>query len=141
MTKNTAIGVFKRDDSCRLFSQEIAWVNGKTVKLFFHDGTEDTIEKQLILLKSLLDDKEGWEKKAKQCACEHLREGCWLADEEEREISSDEFMSLLSLVEISVACDAESFEYTFYDGELYFGHWIVVEGTLQDGCVSADIEG
>jgi hypothetical protein len=46
----------------------------------------------------------------------------------------------MRLTAVQIAADG-SIEFTFADGDMFFGHDIVVKGTVEEGWRSANIEG
>ncbi len=68
-----------------------------------------------------------------------LKNDSWLG-EGEAEISEEEFRKRMKLDHINFGLE-ETFFVCFEDGDLFWGHEIVVMGDLTDGCTDADIEG
>ena len=63
----------------------------------------------------------------------------WL-EEDEEELDAEKFEARLELESIEVRPDGE-FCFWFEDGDLFWGHSITVEGTLEGGPEQADIQG
>ena len=61
-------------------------------------------------------------------------------EEDEEELDAEKFESRLELESIEVRPDGE-FCFWFEDGDLFWGHSITVEGTLEGGPEQADIQG
>ena len=68
-----------------------------------------------------------------------LKNDTWL-EENEAALTSKQFKSRMTLESISVDPDGR-FEFFFNDGDLFWGHIIVVSGTLANGPTDADIAG
>lgn len=63
----------------------------------------------------------------------------WL-DEDEHEVSADEFKQRMSLDAITVNPDG-TFDFWHDDGDLFFGHVIKVSGHIDSGLRDAGIHG
>ena len=61
-------------------------------------------------------------------------------EEDEEELDAEKFEARLELESIEVRPDGE-FCFWFEDGDLFWGHSITVEGTLEGGPEQADIQG
>jgi hypothetical protein len=87
---------------------------------------------------------EEWERRAKDKAVDRLldlKNESWLdEDEGEEPLSEEEFRANMRLTAVQIAADG-SIEFTFADGDMFFGHDIVVKGTVEEGWRSANIEG
>jgi hypothetical protein len=90
----------------------------------------------------LFKEQEQWHRRVQEYAVEQLlplKNGSWL-DEDEEEMSADEFLSKMSLESISVD---EVGDFTFWhdDGDLFWGHAIQISGDFTNGLTQADIPG
>lgn len=68
-----------------------------------------------------------------------LKNDSWLDDDEE-ELTSDQFKECMVLETISLDKDG-SFEFWYDDGDLFWGHTILISGTLEEGFTDAEIAG
>ena len=68
-----------------------------------------------------------------------LKNDAWL-DEDESEVSAEEFIARMELSSVSIHADG-GFEFWFDDGDLFWGHSIMVSGNIQDGLDDAGIHG
>ena len=68
-----------------------------------------------------------------------LKNENWL-DEDEAELSPDEFKDRMTLESITVY-PSGSFDFWHNDGDLFWGHSIQISGNLSDGPKHADIPG
>ena len=87
-------------------------------------------------------DQEEWNRRVLARASEDLLElknDSWL-EEDEEELDAEKFEARLELESIEVRPDGE-FCFWFEDGDLFWGHSITVEGTLEGGPEQADIQG
>ncbi|MFX1397340.1 MAG: DUF2262 domain-containing protein [Promethearchaeota archaeon] len=107
------------------------------------DGLEEAevnhLKKQAQEFYAKIDD---WIEKAKDFAVSELltlKNENWL-DENENEIKETEFKTRMSLTCVYFSED-EEFEFTFDDGDLFWGHEIVLDGNIEEGFMDADIVG
>jgi hypothetical protein len=68
-----------------------------------------------------------------------LKNSSWL-DEGETPVSVSEFRAKIRLTSMSIGKEG-AFVLDFDDGDLFWGHTIIVEGSLQDGLTAADLAG
>ncbi len=101
------------------------------------DHTDD-----ISVAHTLWRDQRRWTSDAIRVATEQLlslKNGAWLG-EKERPMSPDRFGKTLSLIEIAIEAGG-TFAFYFDDGDLFFGHSIIVRGSLPDGLTDAAIAG
>lgn len=118
-----------------------AW-NRRRIKLRLErEGCTD--EAALVALaETLWQDQPGWECRLRDCAVEHLlalKNGTWLGDREKK-FTPDRFKKRMKLESITLDATG-SFTFYYEDGNLFWGHCILVEGTLADGPKDASIAG
>jgi hypothetical protein len=90
----------------------------------------------------LWEEQKDWDKLIRDFACEKLlplKNDGWLG-ENEKEFSPTQFKSKMSLNTVAIN-PGEFFEFTFNDGNLFWGHVIQVSGNFADGPTDADIAG
>lgn len=96
----------------------------------------------LAAAESLFDLEQPWNARALDFAAAQLlatKNGAWLA-EDEAALTREQFIACMALVDISVdACG--DFFFLYEDGDLFWGHAIVVRGRLDSGLSDADIAG
>jgi hypothetical protein len=95
----------------------------------------------IAVAESIFDSQEAWDERARAFAADKLLElknGSWLGDDEET-LTRGEFMSRLILGTLCV--DVDGFNFWYADGNLFWGHTVLVSGNLRDGLLSADIHG
>lgn len=99
-------------------------------------------ERAITIARELWREQRAWHERIERYAVEKLlplKNGNWLGEEEEP-FSAKAFVSQMTLESISVHPDG-SFEFWHDDGDLFWGHSIVVRGNLADGPTDADIPG
>jgi hypothetical protein len=123
------------------FEGKVVWL-GDMIDVALSADSE--IDKQAVVraAKFLLDSMLEWSQRVNDLAVSKLLElknESWL-DEGEQEISSTEFLSRMRLTSLAVYSDG-SFEFWHDDGELFWGHSILVSGSLSNGVTDATIAG
>lgn len=123
------------------FEGQMVWL-GKTINVAL--SADGEIEKQAAIraAKVLLDSMLEWSQQINNLAVSellNLKNECWL-DEGDQEISSTEFLNRMQLTSLTVYSDG-SFEFWHDDGELFWGHSILVSGSLSKGVTNASIAG
>lgn len=114
---------------------EVRWLGRKCSILL--DRLDD-----ITVAHALWRDQRRWTGDAIRVATEQLvtlKNGEWLG-ERERPVSPDRFGKKLSLIDIAIE-DGGHFVFDFDDGDLFFGHTVVVRGNLSEGFTHADIAG
>ena len=95
-------------------------------------------------MKVMVADQDAWDRDMRTFAARELTElACeWResADEEVPEITEESFAQRLDLTSIAMDPDG-SFSAYFDDDDMFFGHCVVVYGTLADGVASAVMAG
>ena len=123
------------------FDAQTTW-NGAAVELHFEVDPSGSLDGALATARSLWKDQARWAERIADYAVEHLlpiKNDSWL-DEEEAELTPQEFRSRMDLESITVRPDG-SFNFWHDDGDLFWGHWIQVSGDLTSGPTHADIPG
>ena len=123
--EDEVLGRFTLDRRVNWFEADVDWL-GQTVRLSFDWDEDEAMEDSLRTAKALMADQEEWNRRVLARASEDLLElknDSWLEEES-----------------IEVRPDGE-FCFWFEDGDLFWGHSITVEGTLEGGPEQADIQG
>lgn len=134
-------GLFTLDRRVNWYEASPDWC-GSSVCLTITASAPEDVEKSLAVARRLWADQEDWQRKITDFATKELfglKNESWL-DEDEPEVSKEEFARKMALESISVKAD-ESFEFWHDDGDLFWGHSIKVSGSLRDGPQDANIEG
>ena len=128
-----------------LFEGDVSWRGERiSVSLEVDSGCEETWEQAVQAMKTMLADQERWDRDMRAFAARELTElACeWRdsADEDVPEITEESFASWIELRSIVMDADG-SFSAYFDDDDMFFGHCIVVYGTLEGGVSSAEMAG
>lgn len=132
-------GEFNLDKSINVFTKSIKWINSD-ITLSFENSNENDILSSLKTAFNLFDNKLKYDKELKEFASNELLElknDCWL-DEEENEISKDDFINNLEVDYIDVSPDGD---FTIYcdDNNMFWGHSIIISGNINTGLETANI--
>ena len=107
-------------------------------------SSEDTWTAAVAAMKQMMTDQDRWDRDMRAFAARQLTElACdWResADEEVPEITEESFARRIELRSIAMDADG-SFSAYFDDDDMFFGHCVVVYGTLVDGVTSAEMAG
>jgi hypothetical protein len=134
-------GTFTLNRALNWYETEVEW-KSQTVRLHLsRDECEDE-EALFAMAESLCKAQKKWDQRIRNFAVGELLElknGLWLGDDEKK-FTPRRFKERMRLESISVDPDG-SFEFTFDDGNLFWGHVIQVSGTLSEGPTHAGIAG
>lgn len=138
------LGEFVLNRTIHTFEKNIIWANEEGT-LYFDQGEAGEMEASLSTAHVLFNDQDIWSKKIRSYAAEELVElaNDWLADDEDAEldeITEELFVSRLTLSSITVS-DHGDFTIYYDDGDLFWGHVIIVEGNINGAFESAHIAG
>lgn len=130
------------DKSLDLFSGDGIW-NGEECCINLDsdgDGLE-TADLALETLQELMTNCQTWDQKAREYAANELTDlaNDW-AEEDDIEITNEDFRKRLEISEVCASPDGD-FELFYDDGDMFYGHVIIVSGNIEDGFDSADIAG
>lgn len=107
-------------------------------------SSEDTWTAAVAAMKQMVADQDRWDRDMQAFAARELTElACeWResADEDVPEITEESFAQRIELTSIAMDPDG-SFSAYFDDDDMFFGHCVVVYGTLEDGVSSAVMAG
>ena len=142
--QDDVLGELTYDKLLKSFEGNIAWLRGKIhISLYVDKDNKSGITKAKKLLKTMVLEQEKWDADLRAFAAGKLTKlACeWAESEEEAALITEEsFAKRISLSLIWVTSGA-SFSACFDDDELFFGHSIIVSGSLKKGMISAKIEG
>ena len=113
------------------------------ISLYVDKDNKSGITKAKKLLKTMVLEQEKWDADLRSFAAKELTKlACeWAESEEEAALITEEsFAKRISLSLLWVTAGG-SFSACFDDDELFFGHSIIVSGSLKKGMISAKIEG
>lgn len=134
-------GVLELDRRLGEYSGKIDWC-GVEVRLSLSCIDHTNPAAAITAAESLFNDRENWTIRIKEFVADRLLElknDGWL-EEGEPELSRNDFISKIVLQDISVD-ESRSFSFYFDDGDLFWGHSIVVSGDVLEGLRDADIAG
>lgn len=157
------LGRFTLDREYGWFEGNIDWMgNTLTVQLETDEDNDSTANGAFEALKNIASDIGGWDEKIRRYAAEELTELAnewneeeYDEDDEEDEyeeeydedndeiggaITEEDFAKRIEIDSIIFHCEG-SFEITFNDDDMFFGHWVVVYVDEQGMFERADMEG
>lgn len=128
-----------------MFEGDLLWQGEQVeVSLEVDPAHEDSWAAARQAMKAMLAEQDRWDRDMRAFAARELTElACeWResADEQVPEITEESFAQRLGLTSIAMDPDG-SFSAYFDDDDMFFGHCIVVYGTLADGVASAVMAG
>ncbi|MDA1475176.1 DUF2262 domain-containing protein [Bacillus changyiensis] len=143
--KDSKLGTFKLNKAVKLFEKEITWAGQAGILYFDWHENEQEMKASLATAHILFQDQVQWDAKIRAYAAEELVElaNDWLQDNDETEIdeiTKELFIELMEFSSISVYSDGD-FEVFFDDGDMFWGHSIIVSGHRNGTFESAEIAG
>ena len=139
------LGELTLDKDLDMFEGEILW-RGEQICLSLEvdAANEDTWADARRAMKEMLAEQDRWDRDMRASAARELTQlACeWResADEEVPEITEGSFARRIELRSIAMDADG-SFSAYFDDDDMFFGHCVVVYGSLTDGVASAVMAG
>lgn len=139
------LGELTLDKDLDIFEGGISW-RGEDIDISLEvdSSSEDTWTAAVAAMKQMMTDQDRWDRDMRAFAARELTElACeWResADEEVPEITEESFAQRLDLTSIAMDPDG-SFSAYFEDDDMFFGHCVVVYGSLTDGVASAVMAG
>jgi len=139
------LGELALDKDLDMFEGEVLWRGEQIcVSLEVDSSSEDTWTAAVAAMKQMVAEHDCWDRDMRTFAARELTElACeWResADEGAPEITEESFAQRLDLTSIAMDTDG-SFSAYFDDDDMFFGHCVVVYGTLTDGVASAVMAG
>lgn len=138
---DSLLGSFVYDRSTHWYSGRPKWL-GTVVSLHLETGGITNTDEVISIARELWQADKTWNEKALDCAASKLlslKNSSWL-DKGEAPLTEDAFKKRMSINSI-IVWPGGKIEFVYKDGDLFWGHEIVVKGTLQGGFTTADIEG
>lgn len=123
------------------FEGKAKW-NRRNIDLCFEADGTGNIDGAVKTAERLWDEQAEWKQKIDAFAVAKLlplKNDSWL-DEDESELSPQEFVKRMKLRSVSVDFEG-GFAFWHDDGDMFCGHAIQVWGSLKEGLVGADIPG
>ena len=143
--KDEELGELSLDKDLDTFEGGVSW-RGEDIDISLEvdSSSEDTWTAAVVAMKQMMTDQDRWDRDMRAFAARELTElACdWResADEEVPEITEESFAQRIELTSIAMDPDG-SFSAYFDDDDMFFGHCVVVYGTLEDGVSSAVMAG
>ena len=143
--KDEELGELSLDKDLDMFEGGVSW-RGEDIDISLEvdSSSEDTWTAAVRAMKQMMTDQDRWDRDMRAFAARELTElACdWResADEEVPEITEESFAQRIELTSIAMDPDG-SFSAYFDDDDMFFGHCVVVYGTLEDGVSSAVMAG
>ena len=139
------LGELSLDKDYDTFEGVISWRDEDIdISLEVDSSSEDTWTAAVRAMKQMAADQDAWDRDMRAFAARELtelaREWRESADEEVPEITEESFAQRLDLTSIAMDADG-SFSAYFEDDDMFFGHCVVVYGSLTDGVASAVMAG
>ena len=139
------LGELTLDKDYDTFEGVIPWRDEDIdISLEVDSSSEDTWTAAVVAMKQMVADQDAWDRDMRTFAARELTQlACeWResADEEVPEITEESFAQRLDLTSIAMDADG-SFSAYFEDDDMFFGHCVVVYGSLTDGVASAVMAG
>lgn len=139
------LGELTLDKDYDTFEGVISWRDEDIdISLEVDSSSEDTWTAAVVTMKQMAADQDAWDRDMRAFAARELtelaREWRESADEEVPEITEESFAQRLDLTSIAMDPDG-SFSAYFDDDDMFFGHCVVVYGTLTDGVTSVVMAG
>ena len=139
------LGELSLDKDLDMFEGGISW-RGEDIDISLEvdSSSEDTWTAAVAAMKQMMTDQDRWDRDMRAFAARQLTElACdWResADEDVPEITEESFAQRIELTSIAMDPDG-SFSAYFDDDDMFFGHCVVVYGTMADGVASAVMAG
>ena len=139
------LGELTLDKDYDVFEGHLLWQGEQIdVSLEVDAASEDSWTAARQAMKAMLADQDRWDRDMRASVARELTELAseWResADEDVPEITEESFAQRIELTSIAMDPDG-SFSAYFDDDDMFFGHCIVVYGTLEGGVSSAEMAG
>ena len=143
--QETFCGQFELERKYNFFNGEVDWLGEKcSVSLYCDEEDGEKMEGALSFFRRLYDNPQKWDQAFRAYAAEELVQSAkeWQGDSEEGKepITKESFAKRIRICDISMRPRGEYAVY-YEDDDMFYGHVIVIRGSVEDGMESADIEG
>lgn len=135
------LGRFTLDKRFNEYTGRIKWHN-KEIEITVEKYIGKRLNDVFIIANEFVKEQEVWDKRIKEFVAGKLlklKNKSWL-EENEEEITVDKFIEKIEIESINISLK-NKFEICFDDGEIFWGHSIVVNGNLEKGPLKAEIAG
>ena len=139
--KDEELGDFELDKSINCFEKNMPWINNNDISVSFDNIDEELNKRSVDIIKKIFANKKDIDKKLKDYISENMLEDAnnWNDDAEKPHISKEDFSKLIDLTSITISEDIITF--WFDDGDIFWGHSIVLESDYDFNFTDAHIEG
>ena len=139
--KDEELGDFELDKSINRFEKNMSWIDNNDISVSFDNIDEEVNEKSADIIKKIFSSKKELDKKLKDYISENMLEDAnnWNDDDDKPHISKEDFTKLIALTSITISEVIITF--WFDDGDIFWGHSIVVESGYDFNFTDAHIEG
>jgi hypothetical protein len=139
--KDDTLGRFILDKRFDIYTKKIEWDN-KNVELNIEKYKGKRLSDAFITANEFIREQIMWDQKVKKFAANKLlklKNEEWL-EENEKEITLEQFVERINVENINIF-SRKRFEIYFDDGDIFWGHEIIVSGNLEKGPIRVEIEG
>ena len=141
--KDDLLGELKLNKQLSFFEGQANWQSRSiSISLDVDKDCEKSWENALNAAKQIIAEQDNWDKKMRDFAAKELTSlaNDWQEDDDDAEITMQDFAKRIKLMTLSVAADG-SFAAYHNDDEMFWGHSVTVYGSLEHGIKSAQMEG
>ena len=142
------LGEMTFDESLGSFEGEVE-ISGQNIYFGIsvdNINDKETVDRLISEFKKFISEFDKWDKRIREFSAEKLTDNAndWLQDsleddEEFVEITEEKFAERMVLN--SIGFDENGFEVFYDDDDMFWGHSILVYGTLENGIEEAEIAG
>jgi hypothetical protein len=137
------LGEFVLDRAVNWYESRVAWSNGEVDLRLSVDDCDD-VDALFQGARRLAAEQTDWDRRLREAAAGqllNLKNENWLdKDEGEEPVTADQFQSRVAMQSISVYPDG-SLEFWFEDGDLFFGHAILIDANVEGSIGEAHLAG
>lgn len=135
------LGTLTFNEELSLWEGKARWLE-EMVPISIEPDPDELLENPLTTAKGLWGNAQEWNQLVRLFATKELlplKNETWL-EEDEALVTAAQFQERIQLD--GIFCFEEgAFEFWFRDGDLFWGHYIVISGDLASGCTDAAIMG
>lgn len=139
--KNRYFGKLKLEREMNQYVTNLKWV-GKKIELCLPLDDCDDEDAFIRLAEKFCKQQKKWDRAIRDFAAKQLlkrKNENWLCDDE-KEITRSEFLKRIKLESITLYPDG-TFDFSFDDGDIFWGHLIEVDGSIEDGPEDVSLQG
>ena len=138
--KDEELGDFDLDKSINMFSKDMLWTDDN-ISILFENIDEELNQKSVDIIKKIFANKKDIDKKLKEYISENMLEDAnsWNDDADKPHINKEEFSKLITLTSITICENIITFY--FDDGDIFWGHTIVIDSDYDFNFTDSYIEG